>query len=106
VQKRNWENALAPNPRERASYMRENFVPLEEAGALEIWDGAAEPWPGFELIPADGHTRGQQLVRHSPGHRGTRFAAALYWASERPSANSHHCSGSQSPPTNASTLAP
>ena len=32
VQRRNWDNALAPNPRERASYMPENFVPLEGGG--------------------------------------------------------------------------
>src|SRR5512146_3060569 len=32
VQRRNWENAQAPNPRERASYMPENFDPLREAG--------------------------------------------------------------------------
>src|SRR5262245_59738056 len=34
VQRRNWENAQRPNPRERASYMAENFAPLMEAGVL------------------------------------------------------------------------
>ena len=77
VQRRNWENALAPNPRERASYMQENFAPLETAGVLDLWDGAGEPWPGFELIPADGHTRGQQLVRVSGGGDTAYFVADL-----------------------------
>lgn len=63
LQARNLENARHPNLRERASYMAENFEPLAEAGVLQIWDGAASPWPGVELIPAQGHTRGQQLVR-------------------------------------------
>lgn len=77
VQRRNWENALAPNPRERASYLTENFVPLEEAGVLTLWDGPQRPWPGIELFTADGHTRGQQLVRVSGGGETLYFVADL-----------------------------
>lgn len=73
VQRRNWENAHAPNPRERASYLRENFDPLMEADVLELWDGAAKPWPGFETIPVDGHTRGQQVVRVEGGGTAAYF---------------------------------
>jgi glyoxylase-like metal-dependent hydrolase (beta-lactamase superfamily II) len=36
VQRRNWDNAHDPNPRERASYLRENFDPLESAGVLDF----------------------------------------------------------------------
>ena len=77
VQRRNWENALAPNPRERASYLPENFRPLEEAGVIECWEGPREPWPGIEVFTADGHTRGQQLVRISGGERAVYFVADL-----------------------------
>jgi glyoxylase-like metal-dependent hydrolase (beta-lactamase superfamily II) len=77
VQQRNWENAHAPNPRERASYMPENFDPLEQAGVLDRWHGAGEPWPGIELIPAQGHTRGQQLVRVSGGGQALYYVADL-----------------------------
>ena len=77
VQRRNWENALAPNPRERASYLAENFVPLEEAGVLTLWDGPQRPWSGIELFTADGHTRGQQLVRVSGGGETLYFVADL-----------------------------
>jgi glyoxylase-like metal-dependent hydrolase (beta-lactamase superfamily II) len=67
VQRRNLDNARKPNLRERASYLAENFEPLAEAGVLESWDGPSEPWPGFQVFTADGHTRGQQLVRlHGP----------------------------------------
>ncbi len=75
VQRRNWENALAPNPRERASYLPENFVPLMEAGVLDLWDGPHTPWPGFDLMLADGHTRGQQLPRIS-GPDGVAYFVA------------------------------
>jgi glyoxylase-like metal-dependent hydrolase (beta-lactamase superfamily II) len=77
VQRRNWENALAPNPRERASYLPENFAPLLEAGVLTLWDGPQQPWPGIELFTADGHTRGQQLVRVSGGGETLYFVADL-----------------------------
>jgi glyoxylase-like metal-dependent hydrolase (beta-lactamase superfamily II) len=67
VQRKNLENARHPNPRERASYLPENFEPLVEAGVLDTWEGPLEPWPGVEIVTADGHTRGQQLVRvHGP----------------------------------------
>jgi len=67
VQRRNLDNARHPNPRERAYYMPENFEPLVQAGVLDTWDGPGAPWPGFEIVTADGHTRGQQLVRvHGP----------------------------------------
>ena len=63
VQRRNLENARRPNPRERASYMAENFEALAEHRVLEVWDGPERPWPGIEIFTAEGHTRGQQLVR-------------------------------------------
>lgn len=77
VQRRNWDNAHAPNPRERASYLRENFVPLHEAGVLEFWDGPGRPWPGVEILTAEGHTRGQQLVRVEGGGQAVYYVADL-----------------------------
>lgn len=73
VQRRNWENAHAPNPRERASYMPENYDALEAAGVLTLWDGPHEPWPGFEVIPVHGHTRGQQVIRVAGGGGAVYF---------------------------------
>lgn len=77
VQGRNWDNAHAPNPRERASYLVENFDPLQAAGALELWDGARQVWPGVSVFTAEGHTRGQQLVRIEGGGAVAYFVADL-----------------------------
>lgn len=77
VQRRNLENARTPNPRERASYSPENFEPLVEAGVLETWDGPARPWPGIELMLANGHTRGQQLVRIEGGGSAVTFVTDM-----------------------------
>ena len=77
VQRRNWDNAHAPNPRERASYMPENYDALMEAGVLTLWDGPQQPWPGVETIGVDGHTRGQQVVRVAGGGQVAYFVTDL-----------------------------
>jgi glyoxylase-like metal-dependent hydrolase (beta-lactamase superfamily II) len=77
VQRRNWENASRPNPRERASYLPENFQPLMDAGVLRLWDGPQRPWPGIEFFTAEGHTRGQQLLRVSGREGALYFVADL-----------------------------
>ncbi len=77
VQRRNWDNAHHANPRERASYMGENYDPLQEAGVLRLWDGPLEPWPGVRVLTAEGHTRGQQLVRVAGGGETLYFVADL-----------------------------
>lgn len=66
VQKQNWENALAPNVRERASYLAPNFMPLWENGQLNLLqDTNQDIAPCIELISSNGHTVGQQLVKVS-----------------------------------------
>ncbi|MEO5616970.1 MAG: MBL fold metallo-hydrolase [Candidatus Eisenbacteria bacterium] len=77
LQGRNLDNARRQNLRERASYMPENFDPLVEAGVVETRDGAGSPWPGIELIPAHGHTLGQQLVRVAGPEGALYFVADL-----------------------------
>lgn len=61
VQKSQWQHALNPNPRDRASYYEDRIRSMEARGVLDLHDG---PWtlaPGFELLVFDGHTPGQQL---------------------------------------------
>ena len=40
------EHANAPNQRNRASYLPENWQPLMDAGLVEVFDGEAKPVPG------------------------------------------------------------
>lgn len=77
VQRRNWDNAHAPNPRERASYMPENYDALADGGRLELLDGATTLWPGFGVEPVDGHTRGQQVVHITGGGKSLWYVADL-----------------------------
>ncbi|MGE3190869.1 MAG: MBL fold metallo-hydrolase, partial [Vicinamibacterales bacterium] len=52
-----WEDATHPHERNRASYLQENFVPLQEAGVLTLVDDDAEIAPGIRYRRSGGHTR-------------------------------------------------
>ena len=60
IQKKQWELAKNPSPRDRASYMRENFIPLEEAGVLKLIDDPQKIFDGIDIVVTNGHTTGQQ----------------------------------------------
>lgn len=60
IQKKQWEIANNPSVRDRASCMKENFMPLEEAGVLKLIDGPQEIFEGIDIIVTNGHTPGQQ----------------------------------------------
>lgn len=61
VQRTQWEHALNPNPRDRASYFRERIDPLARKGALVLHEGDWSLAPGLDLLAFDGHTPGQHL---------------------------------------------
>ena len=62
VQRQNWEWALNPTEKDRASYLKENFLPLDEAGQLHLLEGEGEIFPGIRARLTQGHTTGQQLI--------------------------------------------
>lgn len=62
VQRVEWDFALAPDVRSRAGYLEEDFVPVAEAGLLELVDGDAEVLPGLVVRRTGGHTPGHQLL--------------------------------------------
>lgn len=68
IQKENLALAQKPNVRERASYLPENVLPLEEA-ELHIANGTEEILPDIFVHRSDGHTRGLQWleIRTSEG---------------------------------------
>ena len=55
-----WDWAVTPNPREKASFLKENILPIQESGHLKFIDlekGVSDALPQFrEIIVADGHT--------------------------------------------------
>ncbi|MCK4575607.1 MBL fold metallo-hydrolase [candidate division WOR-3 bacterium] len=75
VQKKEWEGAINPNPRSKASYLEENFMPLEYHNQLRLIDGDVEIFPYITCIRTGGHTEGHQIVIIEEGDQG-----AIYWA--------------------------
>ncbi len=51
-----WAWAMNPNAREKASFLKENFVPLQEHGQLKFADETQELFPGFRVFLSSGHT--------------------------------------------------
>ena len=62
IQRGEWEEAINPNERTRASYLEENLAPIQEAGLLELIEGDRELLPGVRTIVTGGHTRDHQMV--------------------------------------------
>lgn len=64
---RHWQWALKPNAREAASFLKENFVPLQEAGRVRFIEPPAPgsdevQWlPGIRLRWVYGHTEAMML---------------------------------------------
>ncbi len=77
VQEKQYRWALDPSERDRASYFREQFIPLEDAGVLRRLDGEQEIIPGVTVLPVDGHTPGQQLVKVASGGECLLYCADL-----------------------------
>jgi glyoxylase-like metal-dependent hydrolase (beta-lactamase superfamily II) len=77
VQRGEFEHAKSPTDRDRASYLPENFLPIEESGQWQFLDGDAEIVPGVEAIVMPGHTRHMQCIKISGGGQTAFFLADL-----------------------------
>ncbi len=63
VQRREYEDALKPNERTRATYLFPNYVPLLESGQMRLLDGDTEIVSGVTGIVTSGHTPAHMSVR-------------------------------------------
>jgi len=65
VQKEQYNWAINPTEKDKASFIDDNYIPLKENGILELLDGNGEIFPGIEVITTNGHTRNMQMVKVS-----------------------------------------
>jgi glyoxylase-like metal-dependent hydrolase (beta-lactamase superfamily II) len=77
IQRGEWEAAVHPNERDRTSYFAENFVPLGEAGLVDLVDGDREVTPGVDVVVSPGHTRRHQSVMVRSGGQALYFLGDL-----------------------------
>jgi glyoxylase-like metal-dependent hydrolase (beta-lactamase superfamily II) len=55
--KAHWKWATVPNAREKASFLKENILPMQESGHLTLIDANAKsPLPQFDILYVNGHT--------------------------------------------------
>lgn len=64
--KSHWEWAIKPNAREKASFLKENLLPMEESGQLHFVEPLhKQRWRcdalGFDILCVDGHTEKMML---------------------------------------------
>ncbi len=81
---RHWQWATVPNAREKASFLSENILPIQESGQLKFIEreGNFSSTPlGFDVLFVDGHTD-SMMVPHIP-YKGTTLC---YMADLLPSA--------------------
>jgi glyoxylase-like metal-dependent hydrolase (beta-lactamase superfamily II) len=58
-----WKWATQPNIREKASFLPENIIPLQQSGQLKFIDRKNSPFENIDLLFVDGHTD-KQMIPH------------------------------------------
>ena len=76
-QKDHWEHALAPNPRERASFLKENILPIEESGQLKFVGDDLKISDNISVIMANGHTEKMMCPKINYKGKTLVFAADM-----------------------------
>lgn len=56
-----WEWAVNPNAREKASFLKENILPIQESGKLEFVNEYTKIIPELTFALANGHTEGMLI---------------------------------------------
>lgn len=75
IQQGEWEDAIRSTERTSASYLKENLLPIQEAGNLELIRGNQEVTPEITVEVTGGHTKHHQVVIiHSLNQK------AIYWS--------------------------
>ncbi len=77
VQKAHWEAAQHPTDRDRASFMKDDYMVLHEREMLVLTEGEQELFPGISLFVCNGHTAAQQLPFITDGTTSLLFCCDL-----------------------------
>jgi glyoxylase-like metal-dependent hydrolase (beta-lactamase superfamily II) len=77
ISKAQWKWAIHPNKREKASFLGENILPIEESGQLKLVEKEGELFPGFRIRFFNGHTDGQMIPHIEYKEKTVVFTADL-----------------------------
>jgi len=77
VRRGEWEDATHPHERNRASYLPDNYVPLADAGVLQLVDDDQTIMPGVRVRRTGGHCMHHQMILIESGGKTAAFVADL-----------------------------
>lgn len=77
VQRREYQDAMHPNERTRATYFPVNYQPLVESGQMTLLDGDTEIVPGVFHVVTPGHTPGHASIRFESNGQHGLFVADM-----------------------------
>lgn len=77
IQRLEWADAIAPNERTRATYLPDNFLPLQESGQLQLISGNTAITKQVRTAVTRGHTRAHQVVILEDGSETAIFMADM-----------------------------
>lgn len=76
--KEHWQWATAPNTREKASFLKENILPIEESGQLNLVENEGLLFDKFSTLFVNGHTEAQMIPHiQYKGHKVVFMADLL-----------------------------
>ena len=77
IRRGDWDDATHPHERNRASYLAENFLPLEAAGQVEFHDADIDVMPGVRVRRTGGHAMHHEVVFIESEEKTAVFAADM-----------------------------
>jgi glyoxylase-like metal-dependent hydrolase (beta-lactamase superfamily II) len=77
VQRREYEDAMRPNERTRATYFPMNYQPLYESSQMRLLDGDAEIFAGITGHVTPGHTPGHMSIRFESNGQQALFVCDM-----------------------------
>jgi|TARA_B110000263_G_scaffold205416_1_gene185983 glyoxylase-like metal-dependent hydrolase (beta-lactamase superfamily II) len=75
--KKHWDHALNSNYRERASFLKDNIIPIKESGHLNFVDRESRFLDFLSILFVDGHTESQMIPQIQYNDKTIIFAADL-----------------------------
>ncbi len=77
VHPNHWEHAINPNPREKASFLKENMLPIQELGHLQFIGNDLKISENISGILAQGHTESMFCPKIQVGEQTLVFMADM-----------------------------
>ena len=72
-----WNWATVPNNREKASFLRENIIPIQESGQLNFVEKKDNIFSNFNVLFVNGHTESQMIPHIKYKNKTIVFVADL-----------------------------